>query len=213
MQCIACNVQANLPAGLAPHHVLPRDAGGNCGVIDVTDSRPAPLHLFPHRLPVQHRVGCNHHQHQGTERVSRDTDVDMHEIAQLHIRNEDTEQIHFDHRTGPQALDPAEHRPQMSRRLLHAEAEQHIRHAQQFEQRRGDGGEQHDQSQLADAMPLQSVRAREQIRAQLHTRGADAHQRHQACHAEQRQGGKIERQRTRQRVMACLTENGGATQA
>ena len=105
--------QAGQPAGLAADGPGRRPVEGNRGVVDRLAGEAARLHLLPDRLPVEDGIGHDRRQHQRAERVERRADLDVDEVDQLHVGDEDAEQIDLDHRPGAQLLEPGEEPPQV----------------------------------------------------------------------------------------------------
>ena len=107
----------------------------------------------------------------------------------------------------------AEHGPQMAGRVREPEADEDIDHARQQHERRADCGEQHDGRELPHPALLQPDRTREHIGAMMDAGGGNRHQRHAATDAKQRQGGKVECERDRERVTLHAAQHGVATDA
>ena len=173
----------------------------------------ARLHLLPDRLPVEDGVGHDRGQHQRAERVERRADLDVDEVDQLHVGDEDAEQVDLDHRPGAQVLEPGEEPPQVPRRAPQPEADEHVGHGRQAEERRDGGGEEHDERELPEPVPLQALRPGEQVGAEVHAAGADGHEGHEAGDAEHGEGGEVQRQRPSERIVVRPAEHGIATQA
>ena len=73
---------------------------------------------LPDRLAIERSVGPDHHEGQCQQRIDAGTQLDLHEIAELHIGDEDAEHEDLDHRPWAQPLDQHENAPQMARRTL-----------------------------------------------------------------------------------------------
>ena len=183
------------------------------GMVDLGIRDAPPLHLLPDSLPVEHRVRRDRGKHQRAQRIERDPDLNVDHVGQLDVSDEHAEQIDLDQRPRFQVLDPAIDLAEMTWRTLHPEPGQHVYHAGEPEKRRGDGREQHDRGQFPHPVLLQSFRTREKIGAELHSGGADRHQRHEAGDPEQEQARNVQRQRAAERITPRPAQHRIAAQA
>ncbi len=94
-----------------------------------------------------------------------------------------------------------------------AQPDQHGDHAQNARQRRGHGGDQHDQGNLPQTVLLQFRRSTDQSGQSLLTGGADGHDRERRAEPEQDQSAEIEGERQQQRITACVPQDRFAAEA
>ncbi len=123
-------------------------------------SAPA-VERVPDRLPIQRRVCPDDHDRQREKGINAGVQLDLDQIAELHVGNEDAQHKDLDHRPGGETLDPYEYPPKMPRRICFTDAQQHVHGADQLRQRRDNGNEHHHDGEARHPAPHQFHRAGE----------------------------------------------------
>ena len=155
----------------------------------------------------------DHGKQEGAQRVEGGAELDEDQHLELHVGNEDAEQIDLDHGPPAQVLDPGEHRAQIAGRAGGLQADEHIQHATELGGRRGDGGEQHDRGKLPYAVLVEADWAGEHVGDVDLAGGADQHQREWDRDQQQARCGAIERERRSERIMLGVTKHAVAAEA
>ena len=171
------------------------------------------LDRLPYRLPVERRVGPDHHDGERQQRVDAGAERDVHQVAELHVGDE-----HAEARTPRSSTTAAAARPRRTpraggRRPPHR-AGRPARRAVASSLPNGASRVVKTTASASGDMPRRtsSVGARQQVGAVRDAGGRDRHQRRRAHHVSSTSAADRQRQAAAERIGARAAQRGAAAE-